>query len=119
MANGPISSKQVSIEVVRRTLISTPGSAAAQHKYSRVFHTRAMVKSAGTSEWGQVDIVGKKPTHTFTIRWTSLAFDVRDRVRDARGQLFQILSIENVDLRNRELRIMTSNQGDESIAAAR
>lgn len=116
-----ISEKQVTIEVVRRTLAAAlPGSAEARHDYTRVLHTRAKVKSAGlNSEWARVDINGKRPTHTFTIRYTTIPFDARDRVRTVDGSLYQILNIDNVDLRNRELRIVTSNQGDEDMAAVR
>lgn len=121
MARNVISSKQVTIEVVRRSLADAlPGTAAARHEYQRVFHTRAEVKSAGmNSEWAKVDINGKRPTHTFTIRFTQIEFDSQDRVRTADGHLYQILNIDNVDLRNRELRIITSNQGDENTPAAR
>lgn len=121
MGKGSISEKQVTIEVVRRSLVApAPGSAEARHDYTRVFHTRASVKSADmNSEWAMVDINGKRPTHTFTIRFTTIPFDSRDRVRDATGHLFQILNVDNVDLRNKELRIVTSNQGDENTQAAR
>ena len=116
-----ISEKQVSIEVVRRSLVDAlPGSAEARHTYTRVFHTRAKVKSAGlNSEWAKVDIAGKRPTHTFTIRYTTIPFDARDRVRTVDGHLYQILNIDNVDLTNRAVRIVASNQGDESMEAAR
>ena len=85
-----------------------------------MFHTRAKVKSAGlNSEWAKVDIAGKRPTHTFTIRYTTIPFDARDRVRTVDGHLYQILNIDNVDLANREIGIVVSNQGDESMEAAR
>ena len=119
MTKGIISPKRVSIEVVRRTLLTPlPGSAEARYDYTRVFLTRADVKSSGTSEWNQVDIDGKKVTDTFTIRYTTLAFDIRDRVRDARGTLWQILRIDNVSLANRELRLMCAHVGHEDAEAA-
>ncbi len=116
-----ISPKHVTITVQRRALLPPePGSAAARHEYTDVFTTRAEVTSrSGKSEWAQVDIDGKKASHTFTIRFTTIEFDVRDRVRDATGALFQILSVENVDLRRREMKIHCSSQGSDDVAAAR
>lgn len=120
MRKGIISPKRVSIEVVRRTLLTPlPGSAEARYAYTRVFLTRSEVKSSGTSEWNQVDIDGKKVTDTFTIRYTTLPFDIRDRVRDARGTLWQILRIDNVNLANREFRLMCAHVGHEDAEAAR
>lgn len=115
-----ISTKQVTVQVVRRSLL-TPmlGLAEPRHDYAVVFTTRAEVKSrTGSSEWGQVEVDGRKATHTFTIRYTTIAFDVRDRLRDARGQLYQIPAVENVDLGNREIRISAASQGAESAPAA-
>lgn len=121
MAKGIISPKQVTVQIVRRALLPpAPGSASARYSYAAVFTTRAEVKSrSGATEWGQVEINGEKASHTFTIRWTSIPFDARDRLRDARGQLWKILGIENVDLRNREMRIHCANQGDEDVPAVR
>lgn len=119
MTKGIVSPKRVSIEVVRRELVPpAPGSAVPRHAYTRVFLTRAEVKSTGTSEWNQVDINGTKVTDTFTIRYTTLAFDIRDRVRDARGNLWQILRIDNVGLGNREMRLMCAFTGHEDAEAA-
>lgn len=115
-----ISSKQVTIQVVRRSLLPPdPGESEARHTYSTVLTTRAAVKSAGSSQWASVDVDGTKVTHTFTIRFTRLSFDKRDRVRDVRGQLYQILTIDNVDLANREYRIQCALTGNESAEAAR
>lgn len=121
MAPGIISPKTVTVQVVRRALVPpAPGTAAPRHDYSVVFTTKAAVKSrTGSSEWAQVDIDGKKATHTFTIRYTTVPFDVRDRLRDATGQLWAILSIENVDLARREMKLHCSNQGFEDVPAAR
>lgn len=118
---GIVSPKTVTVQVVRRHLLPpSPGTAAPLHSYTPVLTTRAEVKSrAGATEWGQVDIDGKKATHTFTIRFTTVPFDARDRIRDATGQIYQILTIENVDLGRREMRIHCASQGDEGVPAAR
>lgn len=121
MAAPKLGDLQTSIQVVRRDLrVPSPGSAEPRHAYAVILTTRAQVKSrTGATEFSRVDINGKQSTHTFTIRWTSLPFDVRHRVRDARGQLFQILSVENVDLGNEWMRIHCSNQGSDEVEAAR
>lgn len=116
---GFISEKQVSIQIVRRALASArPGLTAPEHVYRPVVTTRSSVKTTGISEFASIDIDGKRITHTFTIRWTSVPFDTRDRVRDARGQFYQILRIDNVDMRNKEYRIHTASVGHESVVAA-
>ena len=121
MAKGIVSPKQVSVQVVRRTLLPpTPGSAAPRHSYTAILTTKAEVKSrSGATEWANVEIGGERATHTFTIRYTMVPFDARDRLRDATGQLYRILSIENVDLRNREMRIHVTTAGGEDVPAAR
>lgn len=118
---GIISPKRVTVSVVRRALLPPAvGTAAPLHDYAVVFTTRAEVKShSGSTEWGKVEIDGKKATHTFTIRFTTLEFDARDRVRDATGQLFQILKVDPVDLGRREMKIHCALQGDEDVPAAR
>lgn len=120
MAKQPISSKTYGIEVVRRSLRPpAPGSAEARFDYTRVFGTRAEVKTrSGTSEFGRIEFGGKTVTHTFTIRWTSIPFDTRDRVRNAAGQLWQILHVEDVDLKRIDLRIHCANIGADDLAAA-
>ncbi len=118
---GIISPKITTISVVRRSLLAPdPGKAGARHGYTTVFTTRAEVKSrSGSSEWAQVDIDGKKVSDTFVIRYTTIAFDARDRVRDATGHIWQILAIEHVDLGRREMKLHCSNQGAEDVLAAR
>lgn len=118
---GIISSKSIRIEVCeRQTLSPAPGTATARHVYNRIFTVRAAVKTAGGSaEWMGVEIDGKKVTHTFTIRWTSIPFDIRHRVRDVSGKLYQILKVANVDEGNREIRIQCAAIGDETQEAAR
>ena len=118
---GITSSKIFTVFVMRRMLLpSLPGSAEPRHDYTTVLTTRAAVKSRqGATEFAAVDIKGVAVTHTFTIRYTNIRIDVRDRLRDARGQLYQILSVENVDLRDRDMRIHCSNQGLETVEAAR
>ncbi len=116
-----ISGRPISIQIERRSLVSTDAfSAEPKHEYKPIITTRASVKSkSGVTEFSRVDINGKTVTHVFSIRWTSIPFDVRDRIRDARGQLFQILSVDNVDLANREYVIYCASQGGETVEAAR
>lgn len=117
---GFISDKVVSIQVVRRALRSPrPGLAEPRHEYTPVITARASVKTrSGLSEFAQVEINGNKVTHTFSIRWTSIPFDTRDRIRDARGALYQILQVDNVDLGNKEIRIHAAATGSETQVAA-
>jgi Phage head-tail joining protein len=108
------------IQVQQRELIQVPGTAEPKHVYSTLFTTRADVKTkGGQSEFARVDINGKTVTHTFGIRYTTIPFDTRHRLRDARGQLYQILKVEDVDMANRELRIYCASQGNENVEAAR
>lgn len=110
----------VTIEVVERKLLPpVPGTGEVRHCYEKMFLTRAAVKTnSGLSEFAGVDVNGKKATHTFTIRCTHIPFDIRNRVRDVRGKLYSILSVENVDLENRLIHIHCSNQGSEDVEAA-
>lgn len=120
MAKRPISSKQSTIQVVARSLLPpAPGTAAPRHDYTVLFTVRAEVKTSGVSEFATVEIDGKKVTHTFTIRWTSIAFDARHRVRDVAGKLYQILKIDDVDDQGEELRIRCALMGSEDMEAAR
>lgn len=119
MKRGAISPKTYTIQVLKRTLVSPkPGTATAQHGYEVLFTTRAEVRSlAGAAEWHQVDINGQKATHTFTIRYTTIPFDIRHRVRDARGQFWRILAVEEVNLANKEIKIQCANVGADTEAA--
>ena len=120
MATSVISSKQVGIEIVERTLL-TPGPASAEprHSYKPIITTRANVKAqSGTSEYAALVIDGTAVSHTFTIRYTTIPIDIRNRIRDARGKLYQVLKVVNVDERNREIRIFASAIGHEDIRAS-
>lgn len=118
MAKGLVSSKQYTIQVVRRSLLTPePGSVEARHGETVLLTTRAKVKTTGASEWAQVDVDGEKVTHTFTIRYTTIEFDIRDRVRDARGHLWKILKIDEVAMANREYNLLCANLGSETEAA--
>lgn len=115
-----ISSKTVTVQVVRRYLLPpAPGTAEARHDYVTVLTTRANVKSQGSAQWAMVEVNGKQVTHTFTIRYTRIPFDTRDRVRDARGDLYQILKIDNIDLANKEMKVQCALMGSETMEAAR
>lgn len=120
MASDPsLGAMNVSVQIVRRDLLPpAPGSAEPRHDYAVKLTTRAEAKSKqGTNEFAAVDINGKRSTHSFTIRYTTIMIDVRDRVRDARGQLYQILAVENVDLGNRLYRLHCANIGQEDTEA--
>lgn len=118
---GIASSKRVTVSIVRRALLAPePGSAEARHAYTTVFTARAEVRSRlGASEWGQIEIDGKKASHTFTLRYTTIPFDARDRVRDVTGQLWSILSVEHDALGRREMRLHCATVGNEDVPAAR
>lgn len=113
--------RNFSIEVVTRTLkTSRPGSAEPRHAFTRKFVTRANPKTrGGVAEIAAVEINGKRVTHTFAIRFTTIPFDVQDYVRDARGTLYAILAVENKDEADRELLIHCAEQGAETVEAAR
>lgn len=108
------------IQVVRRTLESArPGSAEPQHSYAVRLTTRASVKSKmGANSFSQIVIDGRAASHIFEIRFTTIPFDTRDRVRDVYGNMYRIISVENVDLSNKRLRIYAAEVGAEDVEAA-
>lgn len=116
-----ISGKTITIQIVRRDLLQpVPGSAEPRHEHTPFLTTRASVKSKmGVAEVAKVDINGKQVTHTFEIRYTMQRIDTRHFVRDVTGRLFQILSVENVNLQNITTRLHCASVGDESTEAAR
>lgn len=116
-----ISDKKVTISVLERRLLPpAPGKAAPRHDYTALFTVRASVRtSAGTAEFARVEVNGKRVSHTFTIRWTSIPFDSRHRIRDVRGNLYDILTVSNVNEGNKEIQISTAMVGNEAVEAAR
>lgn len=113
--------QDISVQVMRRDWAPPlPGSAEPRHTYRPILTTRAKVQTmAGTRDFAGVTVNGKAVSHVFTIRYTTVLFDVRDRLRDASGRLYQILSVSNTDLENKVTRIHCSDQGDERLEAAR
>lgn len=112
----------VSIQIMERKLLPpVPGQPAdPKHSYSPILTTRAAVKShGGLSQFAQVSIDDKPVTHTFTIRYTTIPFDIRHRIRTATGKLYRILKVDDVDLANVLMRILASDQGLETVEAAR
>lgn len=107
------------ITIERRTLLAAaPGTAEAQYSYAVVLSPRAAIKTkAGVNEFSRVEINGQKVTHVITIRHTAIAFDIRDRVRDGKGNLYAILAIENIDERDDWLRLHCARQGSSEQAA--
>ena len=113
--------RDYTIHVMERSLVhGMPGSAEPSHSFRRLFTTRANVQTrGGVAEIAQVTIKGEQVTHTFAIRYTTIAFDAQNYVRDARGQLYRILSVENKNLADRELLIHCASQGADDVEAAR
>jgi hypothetical protein len=109
------------IEVLGRELVSAePGFAAPVHEYEVLFSARAKIETkAGKSTFAGVEINGKRVTHVMTIQFTNLEIDTRNRIRDARGFLFAILGVENVDEANRWIKLYCVPAGDETKDAAR
>lgn len=114
-------SRSVSIQIVRRVLTPPePGSAAATHEYTPVTSpVRAAVKTTGYKGYSDVVIDGKKVTHIFELRWTTIPIDVRDRLRDALGVLYQILAVDHVGEGRRSLKLMCCRSGAETVASVR
>lgn len=111
----------ITIQIVRRSMLQPlPGRAEPRHDYAVVLTTRASVQSMlGANAFAQVIVGNRVASHTFTIRYTTIEFDSRDRVRDATGELFQILSVENAGLGRKWMVIRCAEVGDEDREAAR
>lgn len=116
-----IGERNVTVQIVRRSLASpAPGSSEPRHPYAVLFTTRAKVKThSGLSEFARVEIGGRQVTHTFGIRFTTIPFDTRDRVRDVGGRLYQILRVDDVDEQGHELALRCAAVGSETVEAAR
>jgi len=92
---------------------STPGASFGEpaHKYQYVLTCWAkVVTRLGVSEYGQVEIGGRRVTHKFIIRYTDTAFDVRDVVELGESR-FSILGVENLDEQDRWLIINCMSEG--------
>jgi SPP1 family predicted phage head-tail adaptor len=87
------------IRVERRRMVPPdPHQGHATHAYAPVLTTRAHCKTmSGVSQFSQVVIGGESVTHEFTIRYTTIPIDVRDRVRDTVGSIYKILSVTPMD----------------------
>ena len=85
------------ITILRRSQGGTaPGSAEPRMSYSTVLTTRAAIDTKmGVSQFNQVEIKGETASHVMTIRHTTIQIDIRDRVRDVRGNYYKILSVDN------------------------
>lgn len=120
MAANRLGNYDKTIQVIRRSLeMPDPGKAEPRHAFAVVLTTRASVKSkTGSNAFAQVVIDGKQITHVFEIRYTTIVFDTRDRVRDVRGNMYRIAQVDNVNLANRQLRIYATEVGNENVEAA-
>lgn len=108
-----IGEMRYSIQVVRRRT-TTPDvySAEVDHDYAPVLTTRAACKTrTGVAEFNRVVINGQPATHTFTIRFTKIPIDVQDRIQDTQRNLYAILSVENIDERNRWMNLHCARVG--------
>lgn len=111
----------VTVQMLHRELQQPlPGSAEPRWDYTVLFTTRAkVVTKAGKSEYAQVVVDGQQASHIFTIRYTTIPFDIRNRLRDVRGTLYKILTISNVDEQNQWFQITAAVAGNEDREAAR
>jgi Phage head-tail joining protein len=114
------------IQIVRRvTLPPAPFSAESSHVFTPVLTTRAKAETKqGVAEFNRVSIGDATVTDVFTIRFTTIPFDIRDMVRSATSDtfnthlpepglatLYKILSVEHVDHGRRWIRIHCSQAG--------
>lgn len=104
------------IRVRRKTTSSqlgTTGSASAKTDYKTFLTSWAAVKTTmGVSEYGQVEVGGKRVTHKFIIRYTTVEIDIRDVVEFGDlGQRLAVLGVENLNEQNRYLVINCRNEG--------
>lgn len=103
------------VQIVRRTsLAPAPLSAEVTHTYTVVATTRAKAETKGTSEFNRVVIADQEVSHVFWIRFTSIPFDTRDRLRDALGNLYSIAKVDVVEERRRWMRIFAVKLGSET-----
>jgi Phage head-tail joining protein len=103
-----------SIQVVRRVMVTPlPFQADVDHTYTPVITVRADCDtSKGVQNFNRVN-TDMAATHVFTIRYTTIPFDIRDRVRDSLGNLYTILSVENVKEGRMWLKIVCALAGKE------
>lgn len=109
-----------SVTIVRRgSDVPSPGSAEPRHTYTTVLTTRAAIETkSGVSQFNQVEVNGKKVSHVFTIRFTAVEFDIRDRVKDIKGNLYSILSTDNEGEWDDFIKIYCARVGNETRVAA-
>jgi hypothetical protein len=115
-----LGSRNRRIDIVRRRLIApTSDSAEPTFGYITAFTVRAAIKTnGGVNEWSRVRVGDEDATHTFSIAYTSMEMDVRDRVRDGVGNLYKILKVENVNEQDDELKIHAARIGSENESVA-
>lgn len=108
------------VTIVRRTAVAAQSdSAEPVITYADVFSVRAHIKTnGGANEWSRVRVGEIDASHTFTIRHTTVAFDARDRIKDGAGNLYKILTIDDVDEQGREFKIQAARVGEQSEAIA-
>jgi len=105
------------ITIERRTLAGAiPGSAEPQHTYQTIMTSRAAIETSRSSPSHGVN-TDDSPTHKITIRYSSIEFDTRDRVRDVRGNLYTIDGVENVNQFNDLLVLSCTKRGPETTEA--
>lgn len=108
-----IGSMRWTIQIMRRSMVTPqPYDSEVDHGYAVVLTSRAHCKTrGGTSEFNRVVINNTAVTHTFTIRFTSIPIDIRDRVVDTQRNMYTILAVEPVDEARVWLRLHCARAG--------
>jgi head-tail adaptor len=111
----PSGQKNWTIRLARRANDQPlPFSAEVRVGYTTFLTTRAKVETkSGTAEFNRVVIGDRQVTHTFTIRYTKIVIDTRDRVIDALGNVYAILAIEVPEMRLRDMKLHCASLGSE------
>jgi hypothetical protein len=101
-----------SIQIMRRVITGPlPFQAEIDHGYTPVITTRAACDTTkGVQEFNRVS-VDRQATHVFTIRYTTIPFDIRDRVQDSLGNQYVIMAVDDVQQNRTWLKITTARAG--------
>lgn len=115
----PSGDKNWTVFLVRRSNEQPiPFSAEERVVYKQFLTTRAKVETkSGTAEFNRVVIGDRQVTHTFTIRYTKMTIDTRDRVRDALGNLYAILAVEIPKMKLRDMKLHCAAVGADDKAS--
>ncbi|MFP3921742.1 MAG: head-tail adaptor protein [Dichotomicrobium sp.] len=100
-----------------------PGKVAPSNVYNLKYRVwaaiRTGVRASGSRQVEGVEIqTNEQLTHEIYIRYRADPPDIRDRVRDNKGDLYEIRSVENMGEEDEWLRLQCIRRGDENQAAA-